>query len=67
VSLARQAGDGRTEADALNSLASVALLVRGEQQTGLSLFQEALVLYRWLGDRVGECTGLNNLGYALLG
>jgi predicted ATPase len=67
VSLARQAGDGRTEADALNSLASVALLVRGEQQTGLSLFQEALVLYRRLGDRVGECTGLNNLGYALLG
>lgn len=50
------------QADQLNQ-AGIALYQQGEVQAALAQFQKAAEIYKRLGDRSGEATTLNNIGW----
>ncbi|HEY1915343.1 MAG TPA: tetratricopeptide repeat protein [Streptosporangiaceae bacterium] len=59
---AQQTGDQRAEATALNSLGVVALR-QGRFPQAVTHFEEALVLYRAVGETTGAARALGNLGF----
>lgn len=61
LALARQLGDKRGVANALNTLANISLY-KGDYDTARSLYSEALDLWQETGNRHGEAVSLGNLG-----
>src|SRR5262249_45699123 len=57
----RQVGDRAAEATTLNNIGAV-YDQRGDTESALHHYQQALPVHRQVGDRAGEATTLNNIG-----
>jgi tetratricopeptide (TPR) repeat protein len=63
--LAQTAANGKAEADRLREQGNEQLDA-GQFQAAIQSYQQALAVYREIGDRGGEANALQNLGYAYI-